>query len=149
MLHMIGGTAAAFIIFFLPGLLLVNAAIVKLDAPPGFTVSGDLDAEAPLLVLSGPSASASPPRQSTLTPCVAFQTMLLPQTLLLRAQQSLDGRVIIDILLSSREFSMCRRTPTSAASSASTLYALSRNRNPNLHVVHRRTRTSAASSARG
>ncbi len=49
-LHMIGGTAAAFIIFFLPGLLLVNAAIVKLDAPPGFTVSGDLDAEAPLLV---------------------------------------------------------------------------------------------------
>jgi solute carrier family 38 (sodium-coupled neutral amino acid transporter), member 7/8 len=49
-LHMIGGTAAAFIIFFLPGLLLVNAAIVKLDAPPGHTVSGDLDAEAPLLV---------------------------------------------------------------------------------------------------
>jgi hypothetical protein len=47
---MIGGTAAAFIIFFLPGLLLVNAAIVKLDAPPGHTVSGDLDAEAPLLV---------------------------------------------------------------------------------------------------
>ena len=28
-LHLIGGTAAAFIIFFLPGLLLVNAAIVK------------------------------------------------------------------------------------------------------------------------
>lgn len=49
-LHMIGGTAAAFIIFFLPGLLLVNAAIVKLDAPPGHTASGDLDAEAPLLV---------------------------------------------------------------------------------------------------
>lgn len=49
-LHMIGGTAAAFIIFFLPGLLLVNAAIVKLDSPPGFTMSGDLDAEAPLLV---------------------------------------------------------------------------------------------------
>ncbi len=47
---MIGGTAAAFIIFFLPGLLLVNAAIVKLDAPPGFTMSGNLDTEAPLLV---------------------------------------------------------------------------------------------------
>ena len=28
-LHLIGGTAAAFIIFFLPGLLLINAAIVK------------------------------------------------------------------------------------------------------------------------
>ena len=29
MLHLVGGTAAAFIIFFLPGLLLINAAIVK------------------------------------------------------------------------------------------------------------------------
>ena len=28
-LHMVGGTAASFMIFFLPGLLLVNAAIVK------------------------------------------------------------------------------------------------------------------------
>ena len=28
-LHLVGGTAAAFIIFFLPGLLLINAAIVK------------------------------------------------------------------------------------------------------------------------
>ena len=28
-LHMVGGTAASFMIFFLPGLLLINAAIVK------------------------------------------------------------------------------------------------------------------------
>ena len=28
-LHMVGGTAASFMIFFLPGMLLVNAAIVK------------------------------------------------------------------------------------------------------------------------
>ena len=28
-LHMVGGTAAAFMIFFLPGMLLINAAIVK------------------------------------------------------------------------------------------------------------------------
>jgi sodium-coupled neutral amino acid transporter 7/8 len=28
-LHMIGGTAASFMIFFLPGLLLMNAAIIK------------------------------------------------------------------------------------------------------------------------
>ena len=29
MLHMVGGTAASFMIFFLPGMLLINAAIVK------------------------------------------------------------------------------------------------------------------------
>ena len=28
-LHMVGGTAASFMIFFLPGMLLINAAIVK------------------------------------------------------------------------------------------------------------------------
>lgn len=42
-LHMIGGTAAAFVIFFLPGLLLINAAIVKVDMPAGPTPSTDLD----------------------------------------------------------------------------------------------------------
>eukprot|EP00884_Botryococcus_braunii_P010874 jgi/Botrbrau1/19789/Bobra.0124s0037.1 len=31
-LHMVGGTAAAFMIFFLPGLLLINAAIIKESA---------------------------------------------------------------------------------------------------------------------
>lgn len=31
-LHLVGGTAAAFMIFFLPGLLLVNAAIIKESA---------------------------------------------------------------------------------------------------------------------
>ena len=31
-LHMVGGTAASYMIFFLPGLLLVNAAIVKHSA---------------------------------------------------------------------------------------------------------------------
>lgn len=31
-LHLVGGTAAAFMIFFLPGLLLINAAIVKESA---------------------------------------------------------------------------------------------------------------------
>ena len=31
-LHMVGGTAASFMIFFLPGLLLMNAAIVKTSA---------------------------------------------------------------------------------------------------------------------
>ena len=28
-LHMVGGTAASFMIFFLPGMMLINAAIVK------------------------------------------------------------------------------------------------------------------------
>ncbi len=32
-LHMVGGTAAAFMIFFLPGMFLINAAIVKESAP--------------------------------------------------------------------------------------------------------------------
>ena len=32
MLHLVGGTAAAFMIFFLPGLLLINAAIIKESA---------------------------------------------------------------------------------------------------------------------
>ena len=31
-LHLVGGTAAAFMIFFLPGLLLINAAIIKESA---------------------------------------------------------------------------------------------------------------------
>jgi sodium-coupled neutral amino acid transporter 7/8 len=31
-LHMVGGTAASYMIFFLPGLLLINAAIVKRTA---------------------------------------------------------------------------------------------------------------------
>ena len=31
-LHMVGGTAASFMIFFLPGMLLMNAAIVKESA---------------------------------------------------------------------------------------------------------------------
>ena len=31
-LHMVGGTAASFMIFFLPGMLLMNAAIVKRSA---------------------------------------------------------------------------------------------------------------------
>ena len=31
-LHMVGGTAASYMIFFLPGLLLINAAIVKHSA---------------------------------------------------------------------------------------------------------------------
>ena len=34
-LHMVGGTAASFMIFFLPGMLLVNAAIVKLNVEQG------------------------------------------------------------------------------------------------------------------
>ncbi len=31
-LHMVGGTAASYMIFFLPGMLLLNAAIVKRTA---------------------------------------------------------------------------------------------------------------------
>lgn len=31
-LHMVGGTAASYMIFFLPGMLLINAAIVKRTA---------------------------------------------------------------------------------------------------------------------
>lgn len=31
-LHLVGGTAAAFMIFFLPGMLLINAAIIKESA---------------------------------------------------------------------------------------------------------------------
>lgn len=34
-LHMVGGTAASYMIFFLPGLLLINAAIVKRTASMG------------------------------------------------------------------------------------------------------------------
>lgn len=41
-LHLIGGTVAAFIIFFLPGLMLVNAAIVKGNAPSGPTDSSNI-----------------------------------------------------------------------------------------------------------
>lgn len=41
-LHLIGGTVAAFIIFFLPGLMLVNAAIIKGDAPSGPSTSNSL-----------------------------------------------------------------------------------------------------------
>lgn len=37
-LHMVGGTAAAFMIFFLPGMLLINAAIVKRTAEVAFSL---------------------------------------------------------------------------------------------------------------
>jgi len=43
-LHLIGGTAAAFIIFFLPGLLLINAAIVKHTAESAAGSFADLQA---------------------------------------------------------------------------------------------------------
>lgn len=53
-LHLIGGTAAAFIIFFLPGLLLINAAIVKKTAAESASFA-DLQA----LVDGGAAALAS------------------------------------------------------------------------------------------
>lgn len=43
-LHLIGGTAAAFIIFFLPGMLLINAAIVKHTAESAAGSFADLQA---------------------------------------------------------------------------------------------------------
>lgn len=43
-LHMVGGTAASFMIFFLPGLMLINAAIVKRSAEVGGQTSVRQDA---------------------------------------------------------------------------------------------------------
>lgn len=47
-LHMIGGTAASFMIFFLPGLLMMNAAIIK--HAPGYSVPGE-DVEVSLVYM--------------------------------------------------------------------------------------------------
>jgi sodium-coupled neutral amino acid transporter 7/8 len=52
-LHMVGGTAASYMIFFLPGLLLINAAIVKHSAS-----SRDLSSQAEVRArLATPHAS--------------------------------------------------------------------------------------------
>ena len=52
-LHMVGGTAASYMIFFLPGMLLLNAAIVKRTAS-----MMDLEAaEVSLVCIIGPGRS--------------------------------------------------------------------------------------------
>lgn len=60
-LHLIGGTVAAFIIFFLPGLMLVNAAILKGDAPSGPSNNSNIqDLQVPMGVMQSSRMSRGP-----------------------------------------------------------------------------------------